>query len=85
MTNYNDIPIEAQVAEVKEALSAYLVDVSQGKTVTIVKGKNRVPIARIVPIEPPKKRKLNFGGMSSRGPVVFADDWEMTEEEFINL
>ena len=72
------------VGEIKAQFSEILEKVLQGESFEIVYGKKRKPVARIVPIngsKPAKKRKI--GILEGKARVIFADDFKMTEEEFI--
>jgi prevent-host-death family protein len=74
------------VGEFKARLSELLEQVQEGETVEVLYGKKRKPVARLVPVngkKPKKKRKL--GILEGKAKVIFADDFKMTEEEFINL
>lgn len=74
------------VGEIKAQFSEILEDVKNGETVEIVFGKKRTPVARIVPItDKPKKKKRKLGIWEGKVKYVFADDFKMTEEEFLNL
>lgn len=74
------------VGELKAHFSEVLEDVQNGETIEIVYGKKKTPVARIVPIVAPKKKgKRKFGILEGKASVIFADDFKMTEEEFINL
>ena len=74
------------VGEIKAQFSEILEDVKNGETVEIVFGKKRVPVARIVPInEKPKKKKRKIGILDGKMKIVFADNFKMTEDEFINM
>ena len=74
------------VGEIKAQFSEILEDVKNGETVEIVFGKKRTPVARIVPItDKPKNKKRKLGTWEGKVKYVFADDFKMTEEEFLNL
>jgi prevent-host-death family protein len=74
------------VGELKAHFSEVLEDVQNGETIEIVYGKKRTPVARIIPVVPAKKKgKRKLGILEGKAKVVFADDFKMTEEEFINL
>ena len=75
------------VGELKANFSEVLEDVQNGETIEIVYGKKKKPVARIVPIDKPKKKKKlrPIGLYDGKMTVEFADDFKMTEEEFINL
>jgi antitoxin (DNA-binding transcriptional repressor) of toxin-antitoxin stability system len=76
------------VGEFKAQFSEVLELVQQGESVGVLYGKNKKPVAKLVPMDYSKsnkngKRKL--GLLAGRMKVVFAPDFKMTEEEFINL
>jgi prevent-host-death family protein len=74
------------VGELKANFSEVLEEVQNGETIEIVYGRKKKPVARLVPVpykKPRGKRKL--GLLAGKMKVVFADDFKMTEEEFINL
>ena len=74
------------VGELKAQFSEVLEKVQQGESFEITYGKNKKPVAKIVPInggKPKKKRKL--GLLEGKVKYIFADDFKMTEEEFVNL
>lgn len=73
------------VGELKAHFSEVLEEVQQGESFEIVFGKKKKPVARIVPIDQPKKKKRKLGILDGKMKIVFADDFKMTEEEFINL
>lgn len=74
------------VGELKAHFSEVLEDVQKGETIEIVYGKKKTPVARIVPVVAPKKKgKRKLGILEGKASVIFADDFKMTEEEFINL
>jgi prevent-host-death family protein len=74
------------VGELKANFSEVLEEVQNGETIEIVYGKKKKPVARIVPIDDDKpKGKRKLGLLAGKMKVVFADDFKMTEEEFINL
>jgi antitoxin (DNA-binding transcriptional repressor) of toxin-antitoxin stability system len=74
------------VGEFKAQFSEVLELIQQGESVGVLYGKSKKPIAKLVPMsssKPKKKRKL--GLLEGKMKVVFAPDFKMTEEEFINL
>jgi len=74
------------VGEFKATLSDVLEKVKQGESFGITYGKSKRLVAEI---NPPKKTKMKgkrkLGILDGKMKVVFADDFKMTEEEFINL
>lgn len=74
------------VGELKAHFSEVLEKVQQGESFGILYGKNKKPVAKIVPMDKPKKKKLRkFGILEGKVKYVFADDFKMSEEELINL
>lgn len=74
------------VGELKAHFSEVLEEVQNGETIEIVYGKKKTPVARIVPVVPSKKKgKRKLGILEGKVKYVFADDFKMTEEEFISL
>lgn len=74
------------VEEFKAQFSEVLEMVRRGETIEIVYGKKKTPVARIVPINGSKSRKKRkIGILDGKMKIVFADDFKMTEEEFINM
>ena len=73
------------VGEFKAQFSEVLELIQQGESVGVLYGKNKKPIAKLVPMTEPKKKKRKLGILEGKVKFVFADDFKMTEEEFINL
>jgi len=75
------------VGEIKAQFSEVLEKVQQGESFEITYGKNKKPVARIVPVngsqKKPKKRKL--GIWEGKVKFVFADNFKMTDDEFLDL
>jgi antitoxin (DNA-binding transcriptional repressor) of toxin-antitoxin stability system len=74
-----------KVSEAKSRFSEALAAVADGETVSIVKGQQQRPIAKIVTYNSDKPKKIEFGGLKKYGNFSFSDSWEMTEEEFLGL
>lgn len=75
------------VGEFKNRFSDLLEKVQEGETIEIVYGKKKKPVARLVPIKGSKSKmkKRKLGILEGKVKYVFADDFKMTEEEFISL
>jgi prevent-host-death family protein len=74
------------VGELKAQFSEVLEKVQQGESFEITFGKNRKPVAKIVPVngaKPKKKRKI--GIWEGKVKFVFADNFKMTDEELLDL
>lgn len=74
------------VSELKAHFSEVLEKVQQGESFGITYGKSKKLVAEI---NPPKKQKTKnkrkLGILEGKVKYVFADDFKMTEEEFLNL
>lgn len=74
------------VGELKAHFSEVLEEVQEGESFEILYGKKKKPVARIVPIKKPKKKKeRKFGILEGKVKFVFADDFKMTEDELLGL
>ncbi|HQZ81684.1 MAG TPA: type II toxin-antitoxin system prevent-host-death family antitoxin [Pyrinomonadaceae bacterium] len=77
------------VGELKAQFSEVLEKVQQGESFEVVYGKKKKPVARIVPINSdgsePENKKRKLGILEGKARVIFADDFKMTEEEFMDL
>ncbi len=74
------------VGELKAQFSDVLEKVQQGESFEITYGKNKKPVAKIVPImseKPKKKRKL--GILEGKVKFKFAKNFKMTDEELLDL
>ncbi|EOQ86862.1 toxin-antitoxin system, antitoxin component, PHD family [Leptospira yanagawae serovar Saopaulo str. Sao Paulo = ATCC 700523] len=69
------------VGELKSNLSNILELVQKGKEVEILFGKNKKPVAKIVPLHPQKKGERKLGILKGKSKVTFAADFKMTEGE----
>ncbi|HOE76898.1 MAG TPA: type II toxin-antitoxin system Phd/YefM family antitoxin [Rectinema sp.] len=74
------------VAEVRSKFSSVLKDVAEGEEIGITFGRKKEPIAVIVPINEYKKIKARrLGTLEGKATVSFSDDWEITDEELVDL
>ncbi|MDI9426625.1 MAG: type II toxin-antitoxin system Phd/YefM family antitoxin [Treponema sp.] len=74
------------VAEVRSKFSSLLKDVAAGEEIAITFGRRKELIAVIVPINEYKKIKARrLGTLEGKATVSFRDDWEITEEELLDL
>lgn len=74
------------VGEFKATLSELIEKVQQGESFGITYGKSKKLVAELNPPKKQKKlKKRKLGILEGKGSVIFADDFKMTEEEFINL
>lgn len=75
------------VGEFKAHFSEVLEKVQQGESVGVLYGKSKKPVAKLVPMNGSKTKsgKRKLGLLDGKMKVVFAPDFKMTEEEFIEL
>ncbi|WP_395094045.1 type II toxin-antitoxin system Phd/YefM family antitoxin [Armatimonas sp.] len=74
------------VGEIKAQFSEVLEKVKQGESFGILYGKKKKPIAMIVPyIDSEEKAERKLGILDGKVKITFADDFKMTEEEFLGL
>lgn len=74
------------VGELKAQFSEVLEKVKKGEKFGILYGKKKKPIAMIVPFsEVEEKKERRLGILEGSFQVKFADDFKMTEEEFLGL
>lgn len=73
------------VAELKNRFSSVLETVEAGEEIIIAFGRKKEKIAVIVPYKTYiKRKKRTLGTLKDRGKLVMAD-FEMTDEELLNL
>lgn len=73
------------VGEFKSRFSEVLKDVEKGERIGITFGRKKEVKAMLVPSEETKKEPRKLGILRGKGTVVFKDNFEMTEDELINL
>jgi antitoxin (DNA-binding transcriptional repressor) of toxin-antitoxin stability system len=74
------------MGEIKTKFSEILEKVKQGESFGILYGKGKKPIAMIVPyVDSEEKKERRIGILDGKVNVTFADDFKMTEEEFLGL
>jgi prevent-host-death family protein len=74
------------IAEAKNRFSELIQAVEDGEEILITRGSKKNEVAVIVPIDEwrkKKKEKRRLGSLESWGKIEFADDWYMTDEEFL--
>jgi hypothetical protein len=60
-----------------------LEEVQKGTSYGVLYGKNRRPVAKIVPYD--DEPAVKVGLYEGQGSVDFTDDWSMTPEELLSL
>jgi antitoxin (DNA-binding transcriptional repressor) of toxin-antitoxin stability system len=73
------------VGEIKAQFSEVLEKVQMGESFGILYGKKKKPIAKIVPMDEPVKKKRELGILDGKVKFVFADNFKMTDEELLDL
>lgn len=74
------------VGELKARFSEVLERVKSGESYGILYGKKKKPVAMIVPFaDPDTKTEREIGILEGKVKITFADDFKMTEEEFLGL
>ena len=71
------------VAELKAEFSRVLADVRRGERIGVLYGRSKEPVAMIVPYEPERVGKREIGFLDGKATIEFAEDYEMTEAEFL--
>jgi antitoxin (DNA-binding transcriptional repressor) of toxin-antitoxin stability system len=67
----------------KRDFSRILDLIAKGESVLVTKGRNHTPVAEFSPVNARKvKRRLGVWGNETK--ITIADDWKMTEEEFLS-
>jgi prevent-host-death family protein len=74
------------VGEIKAQFSEVLEKVQQGESFGILYGKKKKPVAMIVPYsDSEEKAERKLGILDGKVKITFADDFKITEEEFLGL
>lgn len=74
------------VGEFKAQFSEVLAKVKHGESFGILYGKKKEPVAMIVPyVDSEEKKERNLGILDGKVKVVFADDFKITEQEFLDV
>ncbi|HXB32662.1 MAG TPA: hypothetical protein VNV35_04545 [Puia sp.] len=73
------------VGEFKAKFSEVLKKVLAGEEIAISYGKSKEIVARLVPKASAKRQRRKIGIYEGKGSVHFANDFKMTEEEFLGL
>jgi antitoxin (DNA-binding transcriptional repressor) of toxin-antitoxin stability system len=74
------------VGELKAQFSEVLEKVKSGESFGILYGKKKKPVAMIVPFtDQEEKSERKIGILDGKVKIKFADDFKITEEEFLGL
>ena len=76
--------IELPIAEVKARFSEVLRQAESGEEIIVTRGVKKEPVAAIIPMDVYRaKKERKLGTLEHWGPVIFHDDWSMTDEELL--
>lgn len=74
------------VGEFKAHFSEVLELIKQGESVGVLYGKDKKPVAKLVPIKESNARKRRkLGIWEGKVKYVFADNFKMTDEELLDM
>ena len=73
------------VGELKAQFSQIIRDVQAGEEIAVAFGKKKEVIAYLVPKSDRKSAPRKLGILQGKGKAIFAEDFKMTEEEFLGL
>ena len=71
------------VTEFKHHFSSVINQVRQGREFVLQYGKNHENVAVILPFPAVSTPERKLGILQNRGPLVIADDFQLSEEEFL--
>lgn len=73
--------------QIEANTSAVLLELKKGERVGVTFGKEKAVQAYLIPgnLIPRDKGPRKLGGLKGKVKVTFADDFKMTEEEFLGL
>lgn len=74
-----------QANKLKAQFSSVLNMVKQGEKIGILQGKNRKPVAMIVPYIEEKKKQRKIGLLDGKVKIQFNSDFKITEEKLLGL
>ena len=73
------------VGDLKSRFSEVLKEVQEGKEIAVAFGRKKEIVAYLIPRSARKPIKRKLGLLQNKGTVSFADDFSMTEEEFLAI
>lgn len=73
------------VGEFKTNFSQVIEEVKAGEKIAVTFGKKKQIIGYFLPENMNDKPKRKIGILAGKSEVIFGDDFEMSEEEFLNL
>jgi prevent-host-death family protein len=82
--NKNQISMKTvTIGELKARFSELLKEVQEGEEIEVAFGKRKEVVAYLVPKSYKKSTPRKLGILQHKGKVRFAEDFKMTEEEFL--
>lgn len=72
------------VGEFKNRFAYYLEKVMKGEEFVVEYGRKKKKVARFTPYTDNKK-VIKLGPLDGRAVITIGDNWEMTDEELLNL
>lgn len=73
------------VGDLKARFSEVIQDIKAGEEIAVAYGRKKEIVAYLIPKATRKPAKRSLGILQSKGTVVFADDFKLTEDEFLGL
>lgn len=73
------------VGALKAHFSEVIQDVKSGEEIAVAFGKKKEIVAYLIPKEGRNPVKRQLGILQGKGTVVFADDFKLTDDEFLGL
>ena len=72
------------VGEFKSNLAQIIEKILKGEEYVVSYGRKRKKIFTVVPYQEEKPKKRKLGLLEGKMTIKFHDDWEMSDEEFLN-
>ncbi len=72
------------IGEFKTNLSQLIQRILKGEEFVVTHGRKKTKIFKVLPFEEQKPQKRKLGSLEGKVKVTFHDDWEMSDEEFLN-
>jgi len=73
------------VGEFKSNLAQIIEQILKGEEFVVSYGRKKKKIFKVVPYQEEKPKKRKLGLLEGKVTIKIHDDWEMSDEEFLNL
>lgn len=73
------------VGDLKARFSEVIQEVKAGEEIAVAFGKKKEVVAYLIPKLARKSEKRQLGLLQGKGRAMFADEFKMTEEEFLGV